>query len=85
MPRTVGTCEGVFFAGARNLVVSHWAVDSMATAALTTQMFENRAKAADKSYASALGDAMRDLRAVDAGRFAHPLYWGPFEVVGSDM
>jgi CHAT domain-containing protein len=80
-----GLAKAFFFAGARNLVVSHWAVDSMATAALTTQMFENRAKAADKSYASALGDAMRDLRAVDAGRFAHPLYWGPFEVVGADM
>ncbi len=79
-----GLAKAFFFAGARNLVVSHWAVDSAATAALTTRMFENRATGKDASYSSALGDAMRGLRSSDGGKYAHPLFWGPFEVVGAD-
>lgn len=79
-----GLAKAFFFAGARNLVVSHWAVDSAATAALTSRMFENKANGKDKSYALALGDAMREVRAANAGKYAHPLYWGPFEVVGAD-
>ncbi|MDR7144869.1 CHAT domain-containing protein [Rhizobium sp. BE258] len=79
-----GLAKAFFFAGARNLVVSHWAVDSAATAALTTRMFENRGSGKYKTYSSALGDAMRELRSSDEGRYAHPLFWGPFEVVGAD-
>lgn len=29
-------------------------------------------------------DAMRELRAGNMGKYAHPLYWGPFEVAGAD-
>ena len=34
-----GLARAFFFAGARTLLVSHWAVNSAATAGLTTQTF----------------------------------------------
>src|SRR6185436_963383 len=48
-----GLARAFFYAGARSLLVSHWAVASDATVALTTRMFEELARGASK------GDALR--------------------------
>jgi len=79
-----GLAKAFFFAGARNLVVSHWAVDSVATAKLTSAIFEDKAKGENMPYAYALREAMREIRQEEGGKYAHPLYWGAFEVVGAD-
>ena len=77
-----GLAKAFFFAGARNLLVSHWPVDSVAAATLTTQMFTLRNVDPTLSYSQALGTAMKKLRNTPEGRFAHPIFWAPFEVVG---
>lgn len=63
-------------AGARNLLVSNWSVDSAATEQLMTTMF----KAAGKSQSEALVGAERAL--MDIPRYSHPYYWASFVVVG---
>jgi CHAT domain-containing protein len=77
-----GLARAFFFAGARALIVSHWSVDSAATTTLMTTLFNLRAQDSTKTYSAALHLAMRELRRLDGGKFAHPLFWGGFEVVG---
>jgi CHAT domain-containing protein len=76
-----GLARSFFYAGARSLFVSHWAVQSDATAKLITTalaMMPNRST----DYAEALRKAMMTL--VDRGSSAesHPAFWAPFVVVG---
>jgi CHAT domain-containing protein len=75
-----GLTRAFFYAGARALLVSHWAVASGPTVDLTTGMFA--ASTADKAIgkAEALRRAQAALRA--RAETAHPFYWAPFVVVG---
>ena len=76
-----GLAKAFFYAGARSLLVSHWAVSSDAAVALTTRMFDEAAKGAPK--AEALRRSMLALMArTDKPHFAHPAFWAPFVVVG---
>jgi CHAT domain-containing protein len=63
-------------AGARNVIVSNWEVDSGTTERLMTSLFKHR----DVSQANALAQAERTL--MDEPRYSHPYYWAPFTVVG---
>jgi CHAT domain-containing protein len=77
-----GLARAFFYAGARALLVSHWAVDSDATVKLITGAVGRMA--ADKGVGR--GEAMRQsmLALIDKGTDdeAHPAYWAPFVVVG---
>jgi CHAT domain-containing protein len=77
-----GLARAFFYAGARALLVSHWAVYSDATVKLITGAVGRMA--ADKSVGRA--EAMRQsmLALIDKGKVneAHPSYWAPFVVVG---
>lgn len=76
-----GLARAFFFAGARSLLVSHWAVDSDATVKLVTAAFDAMAKNPGLSQSRALSQAMAAL--IDGGgREAHPANWAPFVVVG---
>jgi CHAT domain-containing protein/tetratricopeptide (TPR) repeat protein len=76
-----GLARAFFYAGARSLLVSHWAVDTDAAVALTTRMFDEAAKGATK--AEALRRSMLALMVrTDKPHFAHPALWAPFVVVG---
>jgi CHAT domain-containing protein/tetratricopeptide (TPR) repeat protein len=76
-----GLARAFFYAGARSLLVSHWAVSSDAAVALTTRMFEESSKGASK--AEALRRSMLALMArTDKPYLAHPALWAPFVVVG---
>lgn len=76
-----GMAQAFFYAGARSLLVSHWAVASDAARLLTTRMFEETEKGA--SRADALRRAMLALmHRKDNPYFAHPAMWAPFVVVG---
>ena len=76
-----GLTKAFFYAGSRTLLVSHWAVDSEATVALTTRMFAEadmgvgRAEALRRSML-ALADHPTDFR------LRHPAMWAPFVIVG---
>jgi CHAT domain-containing protein len=76
-----GLARAFFYAGARSLLVSHWAVNSDAAVALTTRMFDESAKGASK--AEALRRSMLALMArTDKPYYAHPALWAPFVIVG---
>jgi CHAT domain-containing protein/tetratricopeptide (TPR) repeat protein len=77
-----GLARAFIYAGARALLVSHWAVDSSATVKLITSAVGATARDAKLGRAEALRRAM--LALIDKGepREAHPAYWAPFVVVG---
>jgi len=77
-----GLTRAFMYAGARGLVVSHWAVESGATRDLMVGMFRRLRAGAESAVA--LADAQRALRTSPAGSFsrAHPFFWAPFVFVG---
>lgn len=79
-----GLARAFFYAGARRLVVSHWAVQSDATVALTTGMFEALTEAnGNDSGAKALRRAiLAMIDNPDAPSWSHPGIWAPFVTVG---
>lgn len=76
-----GLSKAFLFAGSRTLLVSHWAVDSIATVALTTEFLAEVAKGAGP--AEALRNSMLALidHPTDSA-LRHPSMWAPFVVVG---
>ncbi len=78
-----GLARSFFYAGSRALLVSHWAVSSEATVALTTKMFQElkdnpkmgRSEALRRSMLALMNDKKKSY-------FAHPMFWAPFVVVG---
>jgi len=71
------------FAGARALVVTHWAVDSGATAQLVARMFRAWNPEAGLGRARALQQAQLRLIRGEAGEgYAHPYFWAGFSLVG---
>ncbi len=75
-----GLAEAFFFAGARNLLVTHWQVPSQQTVALTTGMFERLGGDLKKGITLALRDSQMALAAVPAT--SHPFFWGAFVLQG---
>jgi hypothetical protein len=76
-----GLTRAFVYAGARSLLVSHWAVYSAAAERLTTGMFAELAREPGLGSAEALRRAM--LALIDGGgRLAHPAAWAPFVVIG---
>jgi CHAT domain-containing protein len=79
-----GLARAFFYAGARGLMVTHWAVDD-AAAALTVADTLRRQQGGASSSASLRGAQLLILD--EAGRnlpsaFAHPYYWAPFVLIG---
>jgi len=78
-----GLARAFFYAGARALLVSHWAVDSNAATRLTTSTFDimksdpsvGRAEALRRAMLAYLGDR-------SVSRNAYPAFWGPFALIG---
>ena len=75
-----GLTRAFFYAGARALLVSHWAVASGPTVDLTTGMFAVYAREPGVGKAEALRRAQAAVRAKPGT--AHPFFWAPFVVVG---
>jgi len=76
-----GLARAFFYSGARALLVSHWAVDSVATVKLVTKAFDELKAEPHLGRARALRKSMLVLVAL-GGRDAHPAVWAPFVVVG---
>ena len=65
------------YAGARNLLVSNWEVDSAATEILMSSLFNSKAA----TQGEALSEAERSFIARDDD-YSHPYYWAAFLIVG---
>lgn len=78
-----GLARSFFYAGARALLVSHWAVDSEAATRLAISTFD-RLKAEPKiGRAEALRQAMLGyLNDASSPRNAYPALWAPFALIG---
>ncbi len=72
----IGLTRGFMYAGARSLVVSLWAANDAATAALMERFYQSVA-----AGASARG-ALRTAQCEAMERVAHPYYWAPFIAFG---
>jgi CHAT domain-containing protein/lipopolysaccharide biosynthesis regulator YciM len=78
-----GLARAFFYAGARALLVSHWAVASDAATRLTTSAFATLAADPTLGRAEAMRRAMLSLlNDKSSTENAYPASWGPFAVVG---
>ena len=78
-----GLARAFFYAGARALLVSHWAVESSAATRLTTATFEIMAKDPKAGRSEAVRRAMLDYMNDNRNPLnAYPAFWAPFSVIG---
>jgi CHAT domain-containing protein len=78
-----GLARAFFYAGARALLVSHWAVGSDAAVRLTTLTFDALQKKPGASRAQALRQAMLAYMEDKADAWnGYPALWAPFMIVG---
>ena len=77
-----GMSRAFFYAGARALLVSHWAVNSDATVKLITKTVSTMAADKTVGRSEALRRSMVALIEKGEPHEAHPAYWAPFVLVG---
>lgn len=78
-----GLAQAFFHAGARALLVTHWAVASDVATQVTTGIFEAMAADPTLTRAAALNAAVRAVvDSPDKHHFAHPMFWAPFSLIG---
>jgi len=84
-PGLSSLARAFFYAGARNLLASHWPVDDEVGSRITVRTIA--LERAGTPRAEAFQQAMREIRmdkARDAagGSWAHPFFWAPFVLIG---
>ena len=78
-----GLARAFFYAGARALLVTHWAVDSAAATRLSISTFDRLKLEPKLGRAEALRQAMLAYLAdTSSPRNAYPAIWGPFALIG---
>ena len=80
-----GLGRAFFYAGARSLLVSNWAVETTSAKLLTTETFKRQSENPQLTRAEALRLSMLDLMGKSAPggySYAHPAFWAPFSLVG---
>jgi CHAT domain-containing protein/Tfp pilus assembly protein PilF len=81
-----GLARSFFYAGARALLVSHWAVASDSAARLSISTFANLSSDTNVGRAEALQRAMLTyLNDENNPLNAYPAFWGPFQIVGEGL
>ena len=81
-----GLARAFFYAGARALLISHWAAESTAAMRLTTSTFDVMKADLSLGRAEALRRAMLAyMNDTSDPRHAYPAYWAPFVIVGEGV
>ncbi len=75
-----GLARSFFYAGARNVLSTHWSVDDRATQELMVGFYDAVAKDSQVSIAEAMRTSQEKL--VAGGEFSHPFFWAPFATIG---
>jgi CHAT domain-containing protein len=75
-----GLARSFFFAGARNVVSTHWSVDDRATQELMVGFY----RAAAGSDGATIAEALRqsEVALIEGGELSHPFFWAPFAIIG---
>jgi CHAT domain-containing protein/tetratricopeptide (TPR) repeat protein len=82
-PGLSGLARAFFYAGARNLLASHWPVADDAGARLTVRTIQLMQEHPGISRAEGLQRSMREIREnTDHPEWAHPGVWAPFSLIG---
>jgi CHAT domain-containing protein len=86
-PGLSGLARAFFFAGARNLLVSHWPVRDDVAARITVDTIRRQQSDPRLARAQALQQAMRAIRNDTShdskdDTWAHPNAWAPFSLIG---
>lgn len=86
-PGLSGLARAFFYAGARNLLASHWPVRDDVAAKMTVRTIEIARDNPGLSRAEAFAQAMREIRNdasqdTDSDTLAHPNAWAPFTLIG---
>ena len=79
-----GLANAFFYAGARNLVVTHWEIPSAPAVEIATGMIAAHEQEGRPDWSKALQASI--LAMIDEGptEFAHPANWGAHMVVGAE-
>jgi CHAT domain-containing protein len=80
-----GLARSFFYAGARALMVTHWAVNDQVTAVLVAGTMERLHQDPSQGPAAALAAQQRAMLAQATGpiaALAHPFYWAPLALIG---
>lgn len=80
-----GLGRAFFYAGAKSLLVTNWAVETESARLLTTDVFHRQAADPSMTRARALQESSLDLMKKTAGNdysYAHPMFWAPYSLVG---
>jgi CHAT domain-containing protein len=75
-----GLARGFLYAGARRVLVTQWAVETISAKQLTSGLFEDRAAFPAAPAAESLRRAM--LKVMAQPGFAHPVFWAPYLLLG---
>jgi CHAT domain-containing protein len=82
-PGLSGLARAFFYAGARNLLASHWPVFDDIAARITADAIQRQQADPSLTRAQALQRATQAIRnTADDSSTAHPAAWGPFTLVG---
>ena len=78
-----GLGRGFFYAGARSVLLTHWAVESMSAQMLVTGIFQHYAR----DRAMTRGESLRQaqlamIKGKHGPHFRHPFFWAPYALVG---
>jgi CHAT domain-containing protein len=85
-----GLGRAFFYAGARAVLLTHWAVESTSAEVITTRIFQHQSSNPSASRAELHRLAMLDVISMNASgarpsdrfSYAHPLFWAPFALAG---
>lgn len=79
-----GLSASFIYAGARNILVSHWGIDSETAPLITSSMINEAMHDIKIGYAGALRQAMIKLaNNTHNEMFTHPFFWAPFSIITS--